>query len=127
MKLSEFIEEVLTEIVSGVRAAQSGDSGAFVVPGGDGGHDYAKHPRLSASARLKSTIVDFDIALTVEEASKGSGSGGLKVLGVGANVQGELSSKDTTVSRIQFAVPLLLPESNKDWYQALTGGGKDAV
>lgn len=127
MKLSEFVEEVLSEIVSGIRAAQAGESGAFIVPGGDGGHGYAQHPRMSASARLKSTIVDFDIALTVEETSKGTGGGALKVFGVGANVQGELTSKDSTVSRIQFAVPLLLPESQKDWYQELTGSGKDVV
>ncbi len=127
MKLSEFIEEVLSEIVSGIRAAQSGDGGAFIVPSGDGGHAYANHPRISASARLKSTIVDFDIALTVEDSSKGAGSGGLKVFGIGAKLQGELQSKDTTVSRIQFAVPLLLPESQRNWYQELTGGGKDAV
>ena len=127
MKLSEFVEEVLSEIVAGIRAAQAGANGAFIVPGGDGGHDYASHPRLSTSARLKSTIVDFDIALTVEESSMGSGSGGVKVFGIGANLKGELSSKDTTVSRVQFAVPLLLPESQKDWYQELTGGGNGAA
>ena len=69
---------------------------------------------MSSSARIKSTIVDFDIALTVEVSSKGSGGGGLKVFGIGANVQGELASKDTTVSRIQFAVPILLPTSERD-------------
>jgi hypothetical protein len=125
MKLSEFVQEVLTEIISGIRAAQSIDGGAFVVPSGDGGHDYAKHPRVSSSARLKSTIVDFDIALTVEDSSKGGGGGALKVFGMGANVQGEVSSKDTTVSRIQFAVPLLLPESQRQWHEEFKGKGQD--
>ncbi|HET9822255.1 MAG TPA: hypothetical protein VFQ16_10565, partial [Burkholderiaceae bacterium] len=83
MKLEEFIKEVLTEIVSGIRSAQEARGGAFIVPASDGGHDYAKHPRVSSSARIKSTIVDFDIALTVEEASKGTGGGGIKVLGIG--------------------------------------------
>lgn len=124
MNLSEFVQEVLTEVVAGIRAAQAGEGGAFVVPSGDGGHQYASHPRLSASARLKSTVVDFDIAVTVEDASKGGGGGGIKVFGIGANVQGELSSKDTTVSRIQFAVPILLPESQRNWYEELTGSGK---
>jgi len=119
MKLDEFVKEVLTEIISGIRNAQEAEGGAFIVPGGDGGHDYAKHPRVSSSARIKSTIVDFDIALTVEESSKGSGGGGLKVFGMGANVQGELSSKDTTVSRIQFAIPLILPQSQKKWHEEL--------
>lgn len=122
MKLSEFVQEVLSEVVAGIRAAQAGDGGAFVVPGGDGGHDYAKHPRLSSSARLKSTIVDFDIAVTVEDSSKGGAGGGIKVFGIGANLQGEQSSKDTTVSRIQFAVPVLLPESQRDWHAELKRG-----
>ena len=117
MNLDEFIKEVLTQVVSGIRSAQAAEGGAFIVPSGDGGHDYATHPRVSSSARLKSTIVDFDIALTVEDSNKGSGGGGLKVFGIRANVQGELSSKDTTVSRIQFAVPVLLPASPREWHK----------
>ena len=124
MKLSEFIQEVLTEVVAGVREAQSKDGGSFIVAGGDGGHKYAAHPRFGVSGRLKSTIVDFDIALTVEESSKGGGGGSLKVFGVGAaSVQGELASRDTTVSRIQFAIPVLLPEAQREWHKELQGGG----
>lgn len=85
MNLAEFVKEALIEIVSDIRSAQEAEGGAFIVPGGDGGHDYAKHPRVSSSARLKTTIVDFDIALTVEDSSKGGGSGSLKVFGIGAN------------------------------------------
>jgi hypothetical protein len=44
VKLSEFVQEVLSEVVAGIRTAQTGDGGAFVVPGGDGGHAYATHP-----------------------------------------------------------------------------------
>ncbi|TXG94011.1 MAG: hypothetical protein E6R09_18180 [Rhodocyclaceae bacterium] len=124
MNLDEFIKEVLSQIISGVRGAQERDGGALVVPDGDGGHDYAKHTRVSSSARIKSTIVDFDIALTVEDSTKGTGGGGLKVFGMGANVQGELSSKDTTVSRIQFAVPILLPTSTRKWHNEFKGNGE---
>ena len=124
MKLSEFVQEVLTEIVAGIRAAQSAPGGAYVVPAGDGGHEYAKHPRMSSSSRLKSTIVDFDIALTVEDSAKGGGGGALKVFGIGANLQGEVATKDTTVSRIQFAVPLLLPESLRQWHNEIQNVGE---
>ena len=127
MKLSEFVQEVLTEIVAGVREAQSKEGGAFIVPGGDGGHKYASHPRIGVGGLLKSTIVDFDIALTVEESSKGGGGGSLKVFGVGgANVQGELASKDTTVSRIQFAVPVLLPQAQREWHKEPHGAANAA-
>lgn len=117
MQLREFIKEVLTQIVDGVRDAQEQNGGAFVVPAGDGSHKYAEHPRFAASARLKSTIVDFDVAITAEEADKVGGGAGVKVFSFQFGANGEMSSRDTTVSRIQFAVPLLLPESKREWHK----------
>ena len=78
MQLREFIKEVLTQIVAGVRDAQEPNGGAFVVPAGDGGHKYADHPRFAASARLKSTIVDFDVAVTAEDADKVESGAGVR-------------------------------------------------
>ena len=116
MQLREFIKEVLTQIVAGVRDAQEPNGGAFVVPAGDGGHKYADHARFAASARLKSTIVDFDVAITAEDSDKVEGGAGVKVFSVQFGAKGEVASKDTTVSRVQFAVPLLLPESKREWH-----------
>jgi hypothetical protein len=116
MQLREFIKSVLTEIVDGVRDAQDRNGGAFVVPAGDGGHKYAEHPRFSNSARLKSTIVDFDVAITAEDTDTIEGGAGIKVMSIQFGGKGEASSKDTTVSRIQFAIPLLLPESKREWH-----------
>ncbi|MBL0085178.1 MAG: hypothetical protein IPP44_00450 [Ideonella sp.] len=116
MQLREFIKEVLTQIVDGVRDAQESNGGAFVVPSGDGGHKYAEHARFAASARLKSTIVDFDVAITAEDADKAEGGGGVKVFAIQFGAKGEISSKESTVSRVQFAVPLLLPESKRQWH-----------
>ena len=123
MDLDEFVKQALTQIISGIRRAQEIEGGAFIVPGGDGGHDYAKHPRVSSSARLKSTIVDFDIAVTAEDSTKAAGGGGLKVVGIGANLQGEYSSKGVTASRIQFAIPILLPESGREWHKEFKADG----
>ncbi len=122
MQLREFIKEVLTQIVDGVRDAQEPNGGAFVVPGGDGGHKYAAHPRFAASARLKSTIVDFDVAVTAEDMGKVGGGAGIKVMSIQFGASGETTSKDTTVSRVQFAVPLLLPESKREWHKEKRAG-----
>lgn len=123
MELDNFVTTVLTNIVSGIRKAQEADeTGAFVVPGGIGGHEYAKHPRVSISGLLSSTVVDFDIAITVEESKSKSGSGGLKVAGIGASGEGSSAAKDSRVSRIQFGVPVLLPESQKPWHEVLKEG-----
>ena len=122
MDLDEFIKTALVQVVSGIRSAQEVDGvGAFVVPGGDGGHKYPNNARVASNARLKSTIIDFDVAVTVENADKTSGSGGLKVAGIGADLKGETTSKDTKVSRIQFGIPIMLPESQSNWYEELKG------
>lgn len=125
MELDEFVKTALSKIVSGIRQAQEIDEvGAFIVPSKIGGHDYANHPRVSIKANLSTTIVDFDIAVTVEENNAVSGAGGLKIVGLGAKLEGQSSSKDTRISRIQFAVPILLPESQKQWHAELHGEQK---
>ena len=113
--MREFIKTVMSQIVDGIRDAQEQNGGAFIVPAGDGGHKYADHPRFAASARLKSTIVDFDVAITAEDTDKIEGGAGVKVLSIQFGAKGEVSAKDTTVSRVQFAVPLLLPQSPREW------------
>jgi hypothetical protein len=121
MNLDEFVKTALVNILTGIRQAQETEVvGAFVVPAGIGGHDFAKHARLLNAARLTSTIVDFDIAVTVEDGSSVGGGGGLRIAGFGAKVEGSTSSKDVSVSRIQFAIPVLLPESQKQWHEELT-------
>ena len=121
MELDEFVKVALVNVLSGIRDAQNEEGiGAFIVPGDDGGHEYPMNARVSSSARLKSTIIDFDVAVTVENTDKSTGSGGLKIAGIGAGLKGELASKDTKVSRIQFGVPILLPQSQKKWHEVLT-------
>ncbi|MFZ6875392.1 hypothetical protein ACO0LF_25275 [Undibacterium sp. Di27W] len=117
MELSEFIDLTLTQILSGIRAAQEREEvGAYIVADFDGGHEYAQHPRFSNASRLKSTIVDFDIAVTAEDSSKKGASGALTVFGIGGKIEGDVASKETHVSRIQFAVPILLPKANRPWH-----------
>ena len=116
MDLDEFVETVLKDVLSGIRNVQKDPSiGSFVVPAMIGGHDYADHARVSIQAHLTSTIIDFDIAVTVEESSAVTGEGGIKIAGIGAKVEGDSQAKDTRTSRIQFAVPVLLPESQRSW------------
>ncbi|MBB5205379.1 hypothetical protein HNQ51_002698 [Inhella inkyongensis] len=117
MQLRDFVKEVLTQIVDGVRDAQEANGGAFVVPAGDGGHKYAEHPRFASSARIKSTIVDFDVAITAEDSDKAGAKAGVKVFSVQFGAEGEITSKNSTISRVQFAVPVLLPESKRAWHE----------
>ncbi len=125
MELDEFVTTILSKVITGIRDAQKIDGvGPFVVPSMIGGHDYAKHARVSIKADLSSTIIDFDIAVTAEDSTSTSGKGGLKVAGIGASLDGKSSSKDTRVSRVQFAVPILLPDSPKEWHLELEKDAK---
>lgn len=127
MELNDFVKTVLVQVLSGVREAQKDKNvGAFVVSGKDGGHQLPSNSRVSNSAQLKSTIIDFDVAISVESFDKVSGRGGLKVAGIGGSVDGELSSKDTRVSRIQFGIPILLPQTERNWHEEQISGEKGA-
>jgi len=106
MELDEFVKSVLVQVLSGVRAAQKDpDVGAFVVTKMDGGHEIPENSRVSSNSMLKSTIIDFDVAISAETTDKVGGSGGLKVAGIGGSLDSETASKDTKVSRVQFGVP----------------------
>lgn len=120
MNLDQFINSVLVSVLSGIKRAQEDAIiGAYVVPGGDGGHQYPQNARVSYNAKIKSTIIDFDVAITVETSDKANGGGGLKIAGMGAKLKGESVTRDARVSRIQFGVPIMLPENQKNWFEEL--------
>jgi hypothetical protein len=55
---------------------------------------------------MVSTVMRFDAAVTAEQSKTGSGTVGLRIAVVEAKLGGEGQFKDTTVSRVQFAVPI---------------------
>ena len=102
MQLREFIKASLLDVMGGIKDAQSewhaSTQGNGAINPAWGGVDE-KHAREVA----------FDIAVTVEAGSEGKGSAGIKVWGLG--VDGALSDtkKNSSVSRIQFAVSYIAP------------------
>lgn len=109
MDLETFISETLRQIVKGVKAAQEHEDcrGAEINPrarvlvasSGD------KVPG-DASARQ----VEFDVAVTVSEGAEKQGKGNIgvaSILGIGGQASSNMSN--TSVSRIKFSVPVVLP------------------
>ena len=91
MKLSEFVEETIGQVLDGVAAAQAKaeDMKARVAVRTDG-QEYVK----------------FDVAITVTEEGGDSASVGVAgVLRAGREVQ----STESSVSRIQFSIPIVYP------------------
>jgi hypothetical protein len=55
------------------------------------------------------TMVEFDVAVTAQDAAGSKATVGVVAGILGAGTQGTLSSEKTTVSRIKFVVPVVLP------------------
>lgn len=99
MNIEEFVRDSLVQIVKGVQQAQEavGDSARI-------------NPRFGSHNQIKWSDVSFDIAVTATESSEVSGS--VRVLGpVKFGVGGGTTAADSNVSRLQFTVPLVLPET----------------
>lgn len=114
MELDEFIASTLAEIARGVQRAQEevvGDYGPWVSPIGK------RMPTLPGMVHVPMgngevvylQNVAFDVAITASDKVEGKGEGGVKVLGIGASAGGTIANQNTSASRVQFNVPLVLP------------------
>ena len=117
MTLKEFIGETLSQIVLGIDDAKkklepSGRShwaGPPISTVGKGGpiHDTDVAVWLpGGEATNKANLVRFDVAVHAAEAKEGGG--GVKV--AVAHLGGKLSAEQSSVSRIQFDIPLIIAE-----------------
>lgn len=109
MELKEFITAALADIVEGIEGAKSRlkDNADMICPlvtpaekdlHGQQGYDRIRHSYLKT--------VDFDIAVSAESNATTGGKAGINVLGLQAHLGGDLASKNSTVSRIKFQVPI---------------------
>lgn len=113
MDLQEFIAQTLVQIVSGVKEAQAQSSalGAQVSPHLTGAlSELGKQGFLWASGQA-AQVVQFDVALTVTEGTGTKGGIGVFAGAVNLGSSGQSKSESSSVSRVKFAVPLILPQS----------------
>ena len=92
MDVKEFVSKTLLQIVEGVQEAISQNPTNARI-----------NPSNSFAHALKQ--VEFDVAITATD--ERDASGGIKVGGIGADLQSK--SRDGSVSRIKFTVPVVLP------------------
>jgi hypothetical protein len=115
MTVKEFVEDTLVQIVEGVKAAQARvvPSGAFINPKGMTFHtSQLEGRRWHLQTHEVEEVVRFDLAVTSESGSGTKGGVGVFVGAVALGSQGQSASKDLVVNRVQFAVPILLPQSH---------------
>ena len=121
MDLREFVHGALKDVLLGIQDAQREEEiGGYIAPKAIGGHEFPKDSGVTFGARIVSTVMKFDVAVTVERGKKGGGTVGVHISVVEAKLGGEGQSKDTTVSRIQFAVPILMPANPQKWSEMET-------
>ena len=112
MDIKEFTKETITQIVCAVHEANGliGDVGASI----PAGRIYGSQVMIDDENVEKNIVkVEFDVAVSAVESAKVGGGAGIKVatfnVGRGANSQKE----NSTVSRVKFTLPLVLPEKSK--------------
>ena len=113
MNLAEFVEETLSEVLMGIRAAQSKEGGGAI--GAAGVVAWSVNYHLSSLLAYGSgddvfTIVEFDVSVLAE--TSGGGKGQLKVWSVGS-IEGGGKRSDQQTSRVRFAVQVKIPPGDK--------------
>ena len=116
MELRDFIKTTLTDIAFGIIDAQNTEGvGGLIAPDGIGGHTFPPDSGVVHESRITSTVVKFDVAVTAEQSKTGEAGASLRIAVVEAKLGGQIEGKDTRVSRIQFSVPLVMPQNPRDW------------
>jgi hypothetical protein len=113
MNVGDFVDETLSEILSGIRAAQKKEGGGAIGAGGVLAWSSTYHiSSLLAQGHGDDvfTVVEFDVSVLAE--TSGGGKGALKVWSVGSVEAGGKRS-DQQTSRVRFAVHLKIPRGDE--------------
>lgn len=113
IKLEDFVSQSIKEIINGVVTAQEYaiTKGADVNPSQldvAPNERFKETPKGSLRGRLMQEI-HFDIAVTATEGTQISGGAGILISVLSIGLQGKKDKDNTSVSRISFDVPILLP------------------
>jgi len=117
MELKDFLSETLKQIIKGIQDAQEFvdkyGQGAKVNPRGITAlkrDESGRNQPHDINTKLPIERVEFDVAITASDSVEKSGGGGLRVWALNVGGQAGTSSENTTISRIRFGVPIVLPD-----------------
>ena len=114
MKLDDFVSETLKQIIKGVVAAQKygNTQNAKVNPVTARFHSKTEGYAYCEETGVPLQKVAFDIAVTVTEEQASADDGGA-VGSISVSSASSNSSQNSSMSKIQFEVPVLLPTTGK--------------
>lgn len=113
MELKDFVRETLAQIAASVEAAQTEvrDADGFVNPAHRSGKQEQDKSHFGSLASGQNIfLVDFDVTVTVIEATETEGKAKLNVAGLlNMGTGGQSNASSTATNRICFKVPLAMP------------------
>lgn len=106
MELKEFVSTTFKQIIEGIDDARSSGSAAAqgIASAGRFKFDKVAPGMMQDVSGGLFSVVDFDVALTVNE--KVSGEGGLNVMAI--KLGGSAGTENQSASRVKFSIPLKL-------------------
>ena len=109
MDLKDFIRSAVSQIAEGMVAAQAAAAvhGATLNPAFEPGAKGNASPAGQSAAGARVSTIAFDVAVTAVDAAGADGAPTLRVAGAGA----DLLAKGEQVTRLQFSLPIALPEA----------------
>jgi hypothetical protein len=112
MQLENFVSQTLKQIIDGVSVAQeySQTKNAKINPSTARMDNKASGYSYCIETYIPLQDVEFDVAVTVKEESTTSEGGG-NVGEISVTSASQASNQNSSVSRIKFKVPILLPQS----------------
>jgi hypothetical protein len=112
MDIKEFVSETLSQIIDGVVDAQG-----------------RSQPRSAVVAPFYGCRqnVRFDVAVTVAEGKEVTGKAGISVWSIGAGGSAKSETSSSTVSRIQFEIPIELPKGSECPHEPTDGVRQDLL
>ena len=110
MDLKQFIHDVLVNVVEAIDDAGKAvaDRGAMINPNGQRARD--RHQRFTLQD-IHLNQIEFDISVTVADKAGVDGKAGIRVMGLEVGGGGKQETSSSSVSRIKFSVPMLLPST----------------
>lgn len=111
MELKQFVAESIKQIIDGVNEAReyADANGAMVNPrrwGWNHSNVQAKYDRKTGAAI---ETIEFDVAVTAAEGTATKGGIGVFMGAVNLGSQGQSENSQSSVSRLKFSVPIVLP------------------
>jgi len=114
MKLKEFINAALSEIVEGVAVARTEVEKFGATVGSDRVYGYLQDAKVITDGHGRPiTYVEFDIALAEASATDTKGGIGVFLGSVGLGSQGASHGETSSHSRIKFSVPIVFPSDHE--------------